>query len=820
MANATQVITLPGGITFAGFYYPEILRDLLLFLRNNRTRIGLTDENEYEAHVQMLRSFALVGHVSNTRLDMIATELFIDSAKLRESVRKLLALMGIVMRSANPATADLLLKLSEVTTADKVGFIPALSEFATDTFPPITYESSSTAQDLDRSDQVKYVYAAEESATATNGSHNTAQPDILTRAAGVWAVGDVGKMIEIQGTALNIGGTFRISEFISATQIRLIRIPDSTTPAFQTEATLVWRMLVFSVDHAVAANTAGVFFSPWAAATENDYLYVGNRQVQPAQLNLTFNTIGNQYRGTWEYFDDRRSLYTPSSVVDNGADLTFNINSMVGVLDHRLKRVAITYLKTGETQWATSSWDGADNVVDSYSLFGQIVPSVVGSDYAITSDWVPFPSQEDNTRVGSFDMRQDQSITWDIPQTRDYEWLPTDVNLIEAYWIRYRLVSVIAVATMPSIDLVRIDQGDQYILSPVTQGETIGPQIIGSSSGLASQAFTIPDSPFIDDSELIEVDEVGVGTWTTYIKTDTFLTSESTSRHYTVVVDKQNRGVIHFGDGIRGKIPPLGSNNVRSTHRKGGDEDGNVGQDQITANADGVSGIATVTNPRPALGWRIQDGGDALDLERIKRDGPAQTQTRGTASTMADIERLATTEFIDSFGDYSVKRAWAVEEKFGIKTIGLLVVGEGGAQLSSVQLADLATYFNGDRSTVPPTEGVLIANHQVTGVALEPRLITIVATVVWPGGNSDRVESQLLSYVDPLALEDDGSTYLWNFGGVIALSKIHDLIHNVDPAVSEVRSLTINGAAASLTLLANELPVSTAASITITVVQV
>ena len=77
---ATQVIETPGGIAFAGFYYPEILRELLAFLRNNKDRIGLTDENEFEVHVQLVRSFALVGHLNNTRLDVVATELLLDSS--------------------------------------------------------------------------------------------------------------------------------------------------------------------------------------------------------------------------------------------------------------------------------------------------------------------------------------------------------------------------------------------------------------------------------------------------------------------------------------------------------------------------------------------------------------------------------------------------------------------------------------------------------------------------------------------------------------------------------------------------------------------
>ena len=133
---ATKVISLPGGMEFAAFYYPELLSSLLAFLRANRDRIGLTDENDFEVHVQLLRSFALMGHLSNTKLDTVATEMFVDSAGLLESLKRIFRLVGIELDSASPATAELVAQLSEVTSVDLTDFIPGLAEFSTEAALP------------------------------------------------------------------------------------------------------------------------------------------------------------------------------------------------------------------------------------------------------------------------------------------------------------------------------------------------------------------------------------------------------------------------------------------------------------------------------------------------------------------------------------------------------------------------------------------------------------------------------------------------------------------------------------------------------------
>lgn len=351
-----------------------------------------------------------------------------------------------------------------------------------------------------------------------------------------------------------------------------------------------------------------------------------------------------------------------------------------------------------------------------------------------------------------------------------------------------------------------------------TQGETIGPIIIGSGNGQASQEFELPNTPHLDSTDEIEVDESGGGSWELYSKVTNFNSSRSNSRHYMVEVSEEGTAKIRFGDGVNGKVPPTGTDNVRGTQRVGGGDNGNVGAGVVSVNADGIPGVSSVTNPRPAYGWRMKDGGTTTDLERLKREKPADLRTRNRGINIDDIARLAVNEFVDSAGTKPVARAVAMEEALGPKTAALLVVGAGGLTLTADQKSELELWFNGSRTTRPPIAGKMGMNHQVGVFNYQPKTVSIVATVVWPNGNADLVKKALLALLNPLALESDGITYVWDFEGEVSRSRIFSTIHGVDPNVADVPVLTLNGVASSFTLVGEELPSSKSVDIVVSIV--
>ncbi len=830
---ANRVITTVGGLNFAGFYYPEIYRELLQYLRVNRDRLGLTDENDFEVHTQMLSSFAAVGHMNNTRLDTLGTEMFIDSAQLRSSMKRLLRLMGIEMQTASPAVAPILAKLSASTTVDQTDYIPQLSLFETDSVPPIAFEALESF-DLDRTDRVYSAFYTRRAATSGGLDKVSVDTnsDVVTRASGTWSTSIVGQEIFLQGSVASNLGFFRVIARLDATRIRVVQVPSAKAPAFQTETAIPWTTFTFSSDVSANLYGAGTVTPFDANVYPHEALYVCHRQVMPTRIDFTITSASaNGVYGVYEYHDDQRSQFEPDDVYYDSTNLFFDVTPLLGSRIASNAIVTITYRKTGASEKVVSTYNalatvpafGTVNYVMAQGLFGQTTPSEDPEDYLVSAEWVPFSNLDDTCNVSGTDLRQTGRITFDLPQNTERSWTNSEVNLVEGYWWRFRAVATLG-ATRPVIDTIEIDNGDQYILFNVTQGETVGPDIVGSSDGSANQSFTVQESPYLQASETIEVDESGTDSWVVYTHVDSLKFSDALDRHYIRTINDTDQLVITFGDGVNGKIPPVGAGNIRATIRVGGEENGNVGVDQIRTNATGVAGIVNISNPRPAIGWRLKDGGDINDLERVRRQGPTQLRVRSVGTTAKDIEYLATNEYKNSDGIKIIERSVAIEEGYGPKTVKLILIGLGGVILSNTELQDIETWFNGDRYARPPIQGKMVVNQKVTAINYEPATINIEATVIWPRGSIAEIRTALSSYLNPLAVDSDLTTYLWNFGGQVSYSKIHNLIHEISPNIRDIPSLKLSKGsatpvAASVTLSENEIPVTIPSRILITLLE-
>lgn len=138
---------------FSGLYYAETLQDLLIWARANVPEIS--DEDPNEPFIQLLRAFALVGHQSNVLIDHVALESLLPTARLRESVRALLNLIGYTLKQPTPGLVDLVLKLSAALTAQTV--FPKRMRFATrqtTSLPEILFETGASTVTVERTDQL------------------------------------------------------------------------------------------------------------------------------------------------------------------------------------------------------------------------------------------------------------------------------------------------------------------------------------------------------------------------------------------------------------------------------------------------------------------------------------------------------------------------------------------------------------------------------------------------------------------------------------------------------------------------------------------
>ena len=208
--------------------------------------------------------------------------------------------------------------------------------------------------------------------------------------------------------------------------------------------------------------------------------------------------------------------------------------------------------------------------------------------------------------------------------------MPSDVEKCaifgaEHYWIRARLEEG-SYKVFPKINAVYLN-AVWAVNSNTLQGE-----ILGSSNGEPSQTFEFSRTPVLS-GQIVKIQEtLGRDEWVTWEEVQTFSVSRADSRHY--MLDSES-GLLTFGDGVNGMIPPAGKDNIRCDYKHGGGVLGNVGAGLISKIWDNLPGIDSISNPIAA------DGGfDQEELEDAKARGPYTLKNRDRGVTCEDIEWL------------------------------------------------------------------------------------------------------------------------------------------------------------------------------------
>lgn len=703
---------------FSGHYYAEILEDLIQYLRDQGMDI---DESPEEPFIQLLRSEALGAHLNNVLLDLVANELYLPTAKLRDSVAGLLALIDYRLRQATPATATLVQKLSQFFTAT-TNLILAPSVFAT----------RATA------DKTPVEFEAIE-------SYSTPRTDQLTRCFAF----------------------------------------DKTGSAY--------------TDHTASVN-GGLPWSPgWGAGVENgDLIYFGHSGIgwDRLRINVTAPSVGMV--GVWEYYDGDWDGGVPDSVTNIGAGLRFDLSTFLGTGDRTGTVVRVRCNETGAYEDCVVYVLFGVNVIDTTTFLGQTIPSLTASEYTVGRDWEELSSLSDGTT--GLTVAGINDVDYTLPKNASEWWRKTTVNGIEAYWVRFR---VITPGTLPTLQAVRIHDGSQYLFAEVVQGRTREDNPLASSTGLPSQSYTLNRFPVIDDESLkVYVTEAGIEEeWT---RVYSLTSSSPTDKHFSVDFDGDSRATINFGDDTYGKIPAAGIDNIRSVYRTMEDQDGNVAANTIIVNRGGVPFLVLITNPRNAVGWSARQGNTEAELEQVKILGPESIKTLGKACNSTDIVTL-TEGYLTTEGSKLFSRCVAIEGTYGPKTVELVLVKVGGGLATSDELDDLELYFNGD--TVLKIPRIIVFNQQAVAVNYSPKTINVTATVY--GGAAAAVEQAIRTLLQPEAkvINSDGTEsaeWLWEFGEEVPVSMIVNAIMESEP---KPRKCVVSVPAADVLLLPRELPV-------------
>jgi len=218
------------------------------------------------------------------------------------------------------------------------------------------------------------------------------------------------------------------------------------------------------------------------------------------------------------------------------------------------------------------------------------------------------------------------------------------------------------------------------------QRERFVNQPLGASSGLPRQTFVIPQTPVLDgerlevrelagpraavewrvlaaelfegDAERVRALEARLGlegpetdvldgdlrlrrdrrkqvteVWVRWERQRRLFLSGPDDRHYTL---DRALGVVGFGNGRNGRVPPSGAAIAAAEFRSGGGTIGNVEAGAASQMLSEAPGLEAVFNPRPGEG-----GADGETLESLAERGGATIRHRGRAVTAPDFETWA-----------------------------------------------------------------------------------------------------------------------------------------------------------------------------------
>jgi predicted phage baseplate assembly protein len=155
--------------------------------------------------------------------------------------------------------------------------------------------------------------------------------------------------------------------------------------------------------------------------------------------------------------------------------------------------------------------------------------------------------------------------------------------------------------------------------------------------------------------------------WIRWRQVESFYESRPTDRHFIL---EPRDGVVTFGDGKRGMIPPPGRNNVKANvYQQTAGARGNVGAQTITVLEGAIDGVGKVYNVEGAGG-----GADPETIEEAKLRGPYALKARDRAVTAEDFEYLAKDASIQVAKARCTVRAAAAGREEGYEKVVVVII--------------------------------------------------------------------------------------------------------------------------------------------------
>jgi hypothetical protein len=215
-----------------------------------------------------------------------------------------------------------------------------------------------------------------------------------------------------------------------------------------------------------------------------------------------------------------------------------------------------------------------------------------------------------------------------------------------------------------------------------THGESGGQPIGHGDASKAGQSFALPITPLthvgapteegIAPELSIHVDHVE---WS---RVKSLRSAGPLDRVYSLSYREDGTVIVRFGDGIKGRRLPTGTNNVVASWRKGLGSEGMLKAGQLSLLADKPQGVRTVLNPVPPAG-----AADPASMDEARENMIVPVLTLGKVVTLRDYADFAR-------GFASIEKAHAAWVWDGpSKAVFLTVAGVDGALVEQSDMDNL-----------------------------------------------------------------------------------------------------------------------------------
>lgn len=162
-----------------------------------------------------------------------------------------------------------------------------------------------------------------------------------------------------------------------------------------------------------------------------------------------------------------------------------------------------------------------------------------------------------------------------------------------------------------------------------TQGYTVSSELLGTSDGTANQFFSLEETPVIQDSISILVNN------TPYRHVQYLIEHGNNEAVFVASTDANGITSVEFGDGVGGRIPST-NGQVYATYRVGGGVTGNVAAVTVKNILTNYQAGLSVNNTNAASG-----GTDPESIESIRTNAPLTLSAGDRAVSLDDYAALA-----------------------------------------------------------------------------------------------------------------------------------------------------------------------------------